>query len=136
MEATTLDDLYLNWKFGNENVLTFVGSQRTSTTGNNFSSASIVPEALLEGTASLKLDKSDAVPGNYTCEVTELSREGEAIIELKYRVGKTSVKAFFYLSCSNPILLEMGQTGARNSIESKSRLLIINTATMFSALRS
>nr|KAF6473532.1 CD47 molecule [Rousettus aegyptiacus] len=86
VEATTLDDLYLNWKFGNENVLTFVGSQRTSTTGNNFSSASIVPEALLEGTASLKLDKSDAVPGNYTCEVTELSREGEAIIELKYRV--------------------------------------------------
>lgn len=76
VEATTLDDLYLNWKFGNENVLTFVGSQRTSTTGNNFSSASIVPEALLEGTASLKLDKSDAVPGNYTCEVTELRREG------------------------------------------------------------
>ncbi|ELK18143.1 Leukocyte surface antigen CD47 [Pteropus alecto] len=32
------------------------------------------------------MDRSDAVPGNYSCEVTELSREGEIIVELKHRV--------------------------------------------------
>nr|KAF6377492.1 CD47 molecule [Myotis myotis] len=30
------------------------------------------------------MDKSHAVPGNYTCEVTELTREGETTVELKY----------------------------------------------------
>lgn len=136
MEATVLDDFYLKWKFGNENVFTFDGEQRSSTPGKNFSSATIVPEALLNGTASLKMDRSDAVPGNYSCEVTELSREGEIIVELKHRVGKTSVKASFYLSCSNLILSEMGHNGARNSIESKSRLLIINVDIMFSSFES
>ncbi|XP_015450430.2 leukocyte surface antigen CD47 [Pteropus alecto] len=86
VEATVLDDFYLKWKFGNENVFTFDGEQRSSTPGKNFSSATIVPEALLNGTASLKMDRSDAVPGNYSCEVTELSREGEIIVELKHRV--------------------------------------------------
>lgn len=122
VEAVTLEDFYLKWKFGNENVFTFVGYPPTSTPGKNFPSATIVPEALLNGTASLKMDRDDAVPGNYTCEVTELSREGETIVELKHRVGKTTVKASFYFFCSKLILLEMGQNGARNSIESKSRL--------------
>ncbi|XP_005386415.1 PREDICTED: leukocyte surface antigen CD47-like isoform X3 [Chinchilla lanigera] len=31
------------------------------------------------------MDKDDAKLGTYTCEVTELSREGETMIELEYR---------------------------------------------------
>ncbi|ELV09778.1 Leukocyte surface antigen CD47 [Tupaia chinensis] len=39
--------------------------------------------------------KSDATVGNYSCEVTELSREAETTIELKYRV----VKLICLLTC-------------------------------------
>ncbi|KFO30786.1 Leukocyte surface antigen CD47 [Fukomys damarensis] len=30
------------------------------------------------------MDKADAKLGNYTCEITELTREGETVVELKY----------------------------------------------------
>ncbi|KAF4026023.1 hypothetical protein G4228_017927 [Cervus hanglu yarkandensis] len=86
VETKNVTELYVRWKFKGENIFIFDGSQRMSKSSSNFSSAKITPSELLRGIASLKMDKSDAVSGNYTCEVTELSREGETIIELKYRV--------------------------------------------------
>ncbi|XP_066098033.1 leukocyte surface antigen CD47 isoform X2 [Saccopteryx bilineata] len=85
VEATTLSDMYLKWKFRGKEIVNYDGDKKAFSASDNFQSAKIEPEALLRGIASLQLDKKDAIPGNYTCEVTELSREGEIIVELKYR---------------------------------------------------
>uniref|UniRef100_G1PH34 Leukocyte surface antigen CD47 n=1 Tax=Myotis lucifugus TaxID=59463 RepID=G1PH34_MYOLU len=84
--AQSLKEMFVKWKFRDKYIFFYDGDKNESSPNSNFSSAFIVPEALLSGIASLKMDKSDAVPGNYTCEVTELTREGETIVELKYRV--------------------------------------------------
>lgn len=80
--------MYVKWKFKGKYIFIFDGGQNNATTDSNFSSAKIAVSELLKGDASLKMDKGDAKVGNYTCEVTELTREGETVIELKYRVGK------------------------------------------------
>ncbi|XP_016051148.1 PREDICTED: leukocyte surface antigen CD47 isoform X2 [Miniopterus natalensis] len=85
--ALSLKEMFVKWKYGGKQFFVYEGETNIIThTNTNFSSAEIVPEALLNGIASLKLDPKEAVPGNYTCEVTELSREGDTTIELKYRV--------------------------------------------------
>ncbi|KAK1343863.1 hypothetical protein QTO34_014417 [Cnephaeus nilssonii] len=87
VEAKSLKEMFVKWKFRDTHIFYYNGDKNESKPNSNFSSAYIVPEALLSGIASLKMDKSNAIPGNYTCEVTELTREGETIVELKYRVG-------------------------------------------------
>lgn len=47
-------------------------------------STKISPQELLNDIVSLKVVKEEAMVGNYTCQVTELSRGGETIIELKH----------------------------------------------------
>ncbi|XP_036099698.1 leukocyte surface antigen CD47 isoform X2 [Molossus molossus] len=84
--ALSLKELFVKWKYGGKYFFTYDGDKNESKAYEDFPSASIVPEALLVGIASLQLSKKDAVPGNYTCEVTELSREGETVIELKHHV--------------------------------------------------
>ncbi|EPQ01905.1 Leukocyte surface antigen CD47 [Myotis brandtii] len=88
--AQSLRELFVKWKFGNKYIFFYDGDKNESSPNSNFPSAYIVPDALLIGNASLMMDKRDAVPGNYTCEVTELTREGETIVELKY-VGKNFI---------------------------------------------
>uniref|UniRef100_A0A5F4W4Q4 Leukocyte surface antigen CD47 n=1 Tax=Callithrix jacchus TaxID=9483 RepID=A0A5F4W4Q4_CALJA len=89
MEAQNTTEIYVKWKFKGRDIYTFDGALNRSTVPSGFNSAKIEVSRLLKGDASLKLDKSDATShtGNYTCEVTELTREGETIVELKYRVG-------------------------------------------------
>lgn len=106
MEAKNISELYVKWKFKGKDIFIFDGAQHISKPSEAFPSSKISPSELLHGIASLKMDKRDAVIGNYTCEVTELSREGETIIELKRRFGKMSIKFPFYFSSSNMILLE------------------------------
>ncbi|XP_012883995.1 PREDICTED: leukocyte surface antigen CD47 isoform X4 [Dipodomys ordii] len=79
-------EMFVKWKFNRTYIFIYDGSRNNSTADSNFSSAKISVSELIKGDASLKLDKADAVVGNYTCEVTELSREGETVVELKYRV--------------------------------------------------
>ncbi|KAM6223986.1 leukocyte surface antigen CD47 [Rhynchocyon petersi] len=86
VETKNLSDLYLKWQFKGKDIFTYDGAQNKSKTYGNFTSAEITPSALLTGNASLKMKKRDAVLGNYTCEVTELTKEGETVVELKYRV--------------------------------------------------
>ncbi|XP_072821798.1 leukocyte surface antigen CD47 isoform X2 [Vicugna pacos] len=86
IEAKSISELYVKWKLKGENIFIFDGNQNQSSPSKNFTTASISSSDLLMGIASLKMDKRDAVVGNYTCEVTELSREGETIVELKYRI--------------------------------------------------
>ncbi|KAF6117870.1 CD47 molecule [Phyllostomus discolor] len=85
VEADSLREMYLKWKFGKDWIFIYDGDRDFSNHSRGYSSANIVKFALLKGIASLRMNKKDAVPGNYTCEVTELSREGETYIELKYR---------------------------------------------------
>ncbi|XP_075398680.1 leukocyte surface antigen CD47 isoform X2 [Tenrec ecaudatus] len=86
LEPKGLGDLYVKWKYKAKDFFVYEGNKdQAEITNSNFSSAQIVPTDLLKGIASLKLKKSEAVLGNYTCEVTELSREGETILELRYR---------------------------------------------------
>ncbi|ELK25203.1 Leukocyte surface antigen CD47 [Myotis davidii] len=105
--------MFVKWKFRDKDIFFYDGDKNESSPNSNFSSAYIVPEALLSGIASLKMAKSHAVPGNYTCEVTELTREGETIVELKYRVGEVHVSVSDRFLCvhvsSNTSVLDRGQ---------------------------
>ncbi|XP_015414495.1 PREDICTED: leukocyte surface antigen CD47 [Myotis davidii] len=92
--AQSLRELFVKWKFGNKDIFFYDGDKNESSPNSDFSSAYIIPNALLTGNASLMMDKRHAVPGNYTCEVTELTREGETTIELKY-VGKNFITFLF-----------------------------------------
>nr|XP_020026548.1 leukocyte surface antigen CD47 isoform X2 [Castor canadensis] len=84
--AQNTKEMYVKWKFNRTYIFIYDGNKNNSTADKNFSSAKISVSELLKGDASLKMDKDDAVVGNYTCEVTELIREGETVVELKYRV--------------------------------------------------
>ncbi|XP_049641643.1 leukocyte surface antigen CD47 isoform X1 [Suncus etruscus] len=81
-----ISEMYVKWKFNGTRVLNFDGAKQEFNISSKFPSARISQPHLLKGIASLKMDRRDAVVGNYTCEVTELTREGETVIELKYRV--------------------------------------------------
>lgn len=89
MEPESLAELYVRWRFRGKAILEYDGYENTSIPANEFSSAHITPQELFSGNASLIMDLRHAVPGTYTCEVTELSREGMTNIELK--LGKTFV---------------------------------------------
>ncbi|XP_070259636.1 leukocyte surface antigen CD47-like isoform X4 [Myotis yumanensis] len=82
--AKSLKEMFVEWKFRNKHIFFYDGDKNKSRPEREFSSAYIVPDALLTGNASLMMDKSDAVPGNYTCEVTELTGEGKTTVELRY----------------------------------------------------
>uniref|UniRef100_A0A8C8UL38 CD47 antigen (Rh-related antigen, integrin-associated signal transducer) n=1 Tax=Peromyscus maniculatus bairdii TaxID=230844 RepID=A0A8C8UL38_PERMB len=78
--------MYVRWKLNKTYIFIYDGSKNNSTVEPSFASAKISVSGLLKGDASLKMSKHNAVVGNYTCEVTELSREGKTVIELKYRM--------------------------------------------------
>ncbi|XP_062063739.1 leukocyte surface antigen CD47-like isoform X4 [Lepus europaeus] len=85
VEAEKISELFISWKYKGNVILTFDGLLNMTTKFNNFTSAKIDVSKLLKGDASLEMDMSDALLGNYTCEITELSREGQTTVELKHR---------------------------------------------------
>ncbi|XP_031219895.1 leukocyte surface antigen CD47-like isoform X2 [Mastomys coucha] len=99
IEAENINELFLKWKFGQDVILIFDGHANKSTI-YTFPSAQISPSEFLKGNASLKLAKNEAKEGNYTCEVTELSRKGKHTVELKYSDG-----SWFTLSENIPIII-------------------------------
>lgn len=88
VEPQSTEEMYVKWRLNNTYIFIYDGSKNNSTVETNFSSAKISVSDLLKGDASLKMSRTQAIVGNYTCEVTELSREGKTTIELKHRVGK------------------------------------------------
>lgn len=88
VETQSTEEMYVRWKLNKTYIFIYDGSKNNSTVEPSFASAKISVSGLLKGDASLKMSKHNAVVGNYTCEVTELSREGKTVIELKYRMGK------------------------------------------------
>ncbi|KAL1788923.1 leukocyte surface antigen CD47-like isoform X1 [Sigmodon hispidus] len=85
IKAKEVKALDLNWKFGNTVILIFEGSVNKYSRAPKFESARVSTLALLQGNASLKLNKNEAKEGNYTCTVADLGREGNHTMELKYR---------------------------------------------------
>ncbi|XP_014389853.1 PREDICTED: leukocyte surface antigen CD47-like isoform X5 [Myotis brandtii] len=107
--AKDLEEMFVKWRFRGKQIFYYDGYKNESQSTSDFSSAYFVPDTLLSGNASLIMDKSDAVPGNYTCEVTELTREGETTIELKYRIDKTqllftTIESVDYTICNETLL--------------------------------
>lgn len=88
--AKSLKEMFVKWKFRNKCIFYYAGDRNESKPISDFASAYILPSALLTGNASLMMNKSHAAPGKYTCEVTELTREGKTNIEIKYIPGKNS----------------------------------------------
>ncbi|XP_014389852.1 PREDICTED: leukocyte surface antigen CD47-like isoform X4 [Myotis brandtii] len=108
--AKDLEEMFVKWRFRGKQIFYYDGYKNESQSTSDFSSAYFVPDTLLSGNASLIMDKSDAVPGNYTCEVTELTREGETTIELKYRIVKTqllfkTIKSVDYTNDNKTVLI-------------------------------
>ncbi|CAO2631777.1 Leukocyte surface antigen CD47 [Lemmus lemmus] len=85
--AQSTEEMYVKWRLNTTYIFIYDGSKNSSTVETNFSSAKISVSGLLKGDASLKMSRTQAVVGNYTCEVTELSREGKTDIELKHRMA-------------------------------------------------
>ncbi|XP_038200941.1 leukocyte surface antigen CD47 isoform X1 [Arvicola amphibius] len=98
VEAQSTEEMYVKWKLNQTYIFIYDGSKNNSTVETNFSSAKISVSNLLNGDASLKMGRTQAVVGNYTCEVTELSREGKTVIELKHRMDSNSSHG---ADCSN-----------------------------------
>ncbi|XP_065260617.1 leukocyte surface antigen CD47 isoform X3 [Emys orbicularis] len=77
--------IFVKWKLEKKAFFIFEGSTGKINRNESFSSAELEsPQHLTLGIASLKISKTQAVRGNYSCEVTESSREGETVIELIY----------------------------------------------------
>nr|XP_012422284.1 PREDICTED: leukocyte surface antigen CD47 isoform X2 [Odobenus rosmarus divergens] len=133
VEATNINEMYVKWKLKGKDIFTFNGALQKTTHGDKFKSTKIVPQKLLTGIASLEMDKEEAVVGNYTCEVTELSREGETVIELKYRIVSWFSPNENILIVIFPILavlLSWGQFGIV-TIKYKSNLVKEKTILLF-----
>ncbi|XP_060226498.1 leukocyte surface antigen CD47 isoform X6 [Meriones unguiculatus] len=118
VEAQSTEEMYVKWKFNRTYIFIYDGGKNSSTPDPNFSSAKISVSDLLKGDASLKMDTNDAAVGNYTCEVTELSREGKTVIELKYRTVSwfsPNEKILIVIFPILAILLFWGKFGILNS---------------------
>ncbi|XP_045439741.1 LOW QUALITY PROTEIN: uncharacterized protein LOC123652617 [Pipistrellus kuhlii] len=85
--AKSLKEMFVKWKLRDKYIFNYDGEKNKSTPTSEFSSAHIVPGALLTGSASLVMDKSQAVIGIYTYEVSESTKEGKTTIELKYCIA-------------------------------------------------
>ncbi|KAL8190782.1 UNVERIFIED_CONTAM: hypothetical protein K2H54_061035, partial [Gekko kuhli] len=81
--------MFVKWKLGGSEFFAFDGFEQPPKTHKNssFQSAEFVSLSKLSaGIASLSLSREEAIPGNYSCEVTESNREGITTVELKKTV--------------------------------------------------
>ncbi|XP_062982915.1 leukocyte surface antigen CD47 isoform X2 [Elgaria multicarinata webbii] len=76
--------MFVKWKLQGKVFLSYDGVDNIFVRNRTFESASLNVPDLPSGNASLLLSKHEAIPGNYSCEVVEASREGQTLIELIY----------------------------------------------------
>ncbi|XP_060226503.1 leukocyte surface antigen CD47 isoform X11 [Meriones unguiculatus] len=142
VEAQSTEEMYVKWKFNRTYIFIYDGGKNSSTPDPNFSSAKISVSDLLKGDASLKMDTNDAAVGNYTCEVTELSREGKTVIELKYRTVSwfsPNEKILIVIFPILAILLFWGKFGIltlkyKSSRTNKKIILLLATGVVLTAI--
>ncbi|XP_010013610.1 PREDICTED: leukocyte surface antigen CD47 [Nestor notabilis] len=76
--------MFVTWKKQRKIIFSFDGKKQEVFRDPEFQSADLLSRAdLPKGVASLVLNGAEAAVGNYSCEVLELSREGETRIELR-----------------------------------------------------
>lgn len=89
--------MFVKWKLEGNEFFAFYGFETPVKTHKNISFQSAKFECLPKlstGIASLTLSREEAIPGKYSCEVTESNREGVATVEVKKVVGKLLVLLF------------------------------------------
>ncbi|NXX21955.1 CD47 protein, partial [Podargus strigoides] len=80
--------LFVKWKKQGQVIFSFDGERQEFFRDPAVPSANFVSQANLpKGIASIMLNSAEADVGNYSCEVTELSREGETKVELRNQSG-------------------------------------------------
>ncbi|KAM6100376.1 leukocyte surface antigen CD47 isoform 5-T5 [Theristicus caerulescens] len=78
--------MFVTWKKQGKRIFSFHGASQEFFRDATVPSAKLVSQAdLPKGDASLMLNSAEADVGNYSCEVTESSREGETRVELRNR---------------------------------------------------
>lgn len=90
--------MHVSWKRQGQVFFSFSGPEQQTYRHESVPSANFLSKVdLSKGVASLQLKNAEATDGNYSCEVTELNREGETKMELRTRMGELSV--VFYVIC-------------------------------------
>nr|XP_047913079.1 leukocyte surface antigen CD47 isoform X6 [Anser cygnoides] len=77
-------NIFVSWKKQGRVLFSFNGAEQRIYRHETVPSANLLSQQdLSKGIASLKLKSSEAEDGNYSCEVTELNREGETKVDLR-----------------------------------------------------
>ncbi|XP_065598038.1 leukocyte surface antigen CD47 isoform X3 [Cyrtonyx montezumae] len=81
--------MYVSWKRQGQVLFSFNGPEQHIYRHESVPSANFLSKLdLPKGIASLRLKNAEATDGNYSCEVTELNREGETKFELRTRMER------------------------------------------------
>uniref|UniRef100_A0A8C8ANM0 Leukocyte surface antigen CD47 n=1 Tax=Otus sunia TaxID=257818 RepID=A0A8C8ANM0_9STRI len=84
LKANNANVMFVTWKKQGQGIFSFDGAKQQFYRHATVPSANLASLAdLPKGVASLMLDGAEAAVGNYSCEVTELNREGETTVELR-----------------------------------------------------
>ncbi|XP_035170998.1 leukocyte surface antigen CD47 isoform X6 [Oxyura jamaicensis] len=82
-------NMFVSWKKQGRVLFSFNGAEQRIYRHEMVPSANLLSQQdLSKGIASLKLKSSEAEDGNYSCEVTELNREGETKVDLRTVTGR------------------------------------------------
>uniref|UniRef100_A0A8C0FL67 Leukocyte surface antigen CD47 n=1 Tax=Bubo bubo TaxID=30461 RepID=A0A8C0FL67_BUBBB len=88
LKGNNANVMFVTWKKQGKRIFSFDGASKQFYREPTVPSANLASLAdLPKGIASLMLDGAEAAVGNYSCEVTELNREGETTVELRQRIG-------------------------------------------------
>ncbi|XP_052522534.1 leukocyte surface antigen CD47 isoform X5 [Tympanuchus pallidicinctus] len=81
--------MHVSWKKQGQVIFSFSGPDQQTYRHESVPSANFLSKMdLSKGVASLQLKNAEATDGNYSCEVTELNREGETKMELRTRMER------------------------------------------------
>ncbi|XP_026701101.1 leukocyte surface antigen CD47 isoform X6 [Athene cunicularia] len=87
LKGNNANVMFVTWKKQGKRIFSFDGARQQFYRDPTVPSANLASLAdLPKGIASLMLDGAEAAVGNYSCEVTELNREGETTVELRQRI--------------------------------------------------
>uniref|UniRef100_A0A8C0FDA6 Leukocyte surface antigen CD47 n=1 Tax=Bubo bubo TaxID=30461 RepID=A0A8C0FDA6_BUBBB len=87
LKGNNANVMFVTWKKQGKRIFSFDGASKQFYREPTVPSANLASLAdLPKGIASLMLDGAEAAVGNYSCEVTELNREGETTVELRQRI--------------------------------------------------
>lgn len=109
--------MHVSWKRQGQVIFSFNGPEQRIYRHESVPSANFLSKAdLFKGIASLRLKNAEAPDGNYSCEVTELNREGETKMKLRTHMGELSVIFFRGLLGAKDKILWEGEINECKSI--------------------